>query len=238
MNLKNVIFGVSVAGAIAFGAAESAWAQSPYPLVKLNPSGTISYSPNYGNGSLEVPLKTASYNTKTLISLLNASTFASNIVFSVTSSNQIPSASYFLFDPDAGTLALTNNNGFYFPLAGSGYSFGSLEIDDSQLIGTYSLSATLSGSETDKTGFYFEFEDGADVSTEIHLYGTATLVWNYGAASGSVQKASLSVSMNGKSDNGSYVLQFFDGVTASFSASGSGSLADESITAVPFFYEY
>ena len=90
-------------------------------------------------------------------------------------------------------------------------------IDDSQLIGTYSLSTTLSGSETDKTGFYFEFEDGSDVPTEIHLYGTATLSWKYGAASGGVQTASLSVSMNGKSDNGSYVLDFFDGVTASFS---------------------
>ncbi len=238
MNLKNVIPGVFIVGILAIGPIKCAWAQSSYPLVKVSPSGTISYSPNYGNGSLEVPLKTASYNTKTLISLLNASAYASNIVFSVTSSNQIPLTSYFLFDPGEGTLALTNNNGFYFPLAGSGYHFGSMVIDDSQLIGTYSLSTTLSGSETDKTGFYFEFEDGSDVPTEIHLYGTATLSWKYGAASGGVQTASLSVSMNGKSDNGSYVLDFFDGVTASFSASGSGSLADESTDVVPFFYNY
>ncbi len=238
MNLKTVILGVAVAGAMAFGAAESASAQSPYPLVKVNLSGTISYSPNYGNQSLEVPLKTASYNNKTLISLLNASAYASNIIFSVTSSNQIPAGSSFLFDPDMGTLALTNNNGFYFPLTGPGYSFGFLEIDESQLIGTYSLGTTLAGSETDKTGFYFEFEDGADSSTEILLYGTATLTWKYGAANGAVQNASLSVSMNGKSDNGSFVLQFFDGVTASFSASGSGSLADESTTSVPFFTQF
>jgi hypothetical protein len=239
MNLKTVILGVSVAGAMAFGAVESALAQSPYPLVKVNLSGTVSYSPNYGNQSLEVPLKTASYNNKTLISLLNASAYASNIIFSVTSSNQIPAGSYFLFDPDAGTLALTNNSGFYFPLADAGYSFGSLEIDESQLIGTYSLNTTtLAGSETDKTGFYFEFEDGADSSTEILLYGTATLTWKYGAANGAVQSSSLSVSMNGKSDNGSFVLQFFDGVTAAFSASGSGSLADESTTSVPFFTQF
>ncbi len=126
--------------------------------MKVNLSGTVSYSPNYGNQSLEVPLKTASYNNKTLISLLNASAYASNIIFSVTSSNQIPAGSSFLFDPDAGTLALTNNSGFYFPLTGPGYSFGFLEIDESQLIGTYSLSATLAGSETDKTGFYFELK--------------------------------------------------------------------------------
>jgi hypothetical protein len=238
MNLKTVILGVSVAGAMVFGPAESASAQASYPLVKVNLSGTVSYSPNYGNQSLEVPLKTASYNNKTLISLLNASAYASNIIFSVTSSNQIPAGSSFLFDPDAGTLALTNNSGFYFPLTGPGYSFGFLEIDESQLIGTYSLSATLAGSETDKTGFYFEFEDGADSSTEILLYGTATLTWKYGAANGAIQNASLSVSMNGKSDNGSFVLQFFDGVTASFSASGSGSLADESTTSVPFFTQF
>jgi hypothetical protein len=237
LNMKTLIFSVAVTGAMVFGATKSAAALQPLSaLVKLSPSGTIYYSTN-SSQALSGPLIKVSYNTKTLIALLNASASASNAVFSVTSSNQIPSTSFFLFDPYAGTLALTNKGGFFFPLKGSGYDFGRLIINQYQLIGTYSLKSTLAGKETDRTSFYFDFSDGADLETSFKLYGAATLTWTYGAASGSTQTASVKVSMSGISDNGSQI-KGNEGVTASFSASGSGSVANEPTNAVPFFNAY
>lgn len=238
MKLKTFVFGATVAVAVAFSATKSAAEQSSYPLVKLNLSGTIAYSTNSVGGSLSGPLHTVSYNTKILIAMLNASTSASNQVYLATGKTQVPAGSYFLFDLSGGTLALTNNNGFYFPLQGSGYDFGRLVIDQYELVGTYSLNLKLAGSEMDKTSFYFEFSDGADLETAFRLYGTATLNWTYGAASGNTQKASVKVSMSGISEAGSYIQENYEGVTGSFSASGSGSVANEPTNFVPFFYEY
>ena len=244
LNLKTLIISAAAAGAMVVGATKSAAALQPLSQpVKLSPSGTIYYSTNSSQGSKSAPLIKVSYNTKTLITLLNASAPASNAVFSVTSSNRIPSTSFFLFDPYAGTLALTNKGGFFFPLkgsvmGGSDYDFGHLLINQYQLIGTYSLKSTSAGKETDRASFYFEFSDGADVETSLKVYGAATLTWTYGAASGNTQKASLSVSMSGVSDNGSQIQEAYEGVTGSFSASGSGSVANEPTNAVPFFNAY
>ena len=238
MKLKTFIFGAAVAVAVTFSATKSAAEQLSYPLVKLSLSGTIYYSTNSGKGSLSAPLIKVSYNTKTLIAMLNASASASNDVFTVTGKSLIPAGSYFLFDPYQATLAITNSNGFYFPLNGSGYDFGSLVINQYQLVGTYSLKPTLAGKETDKTSFYFEFSDGADFETAIKLFGTATLGWTYGAASGGNQKAGVKVAMSGISEAGSYIKQNYEGVTGSFSARGSGSVANEPTNFVPFFYGY
>lgn len=243
MNLKTAVLSASVAGAMVFGATKSALAQSPYPLVKLSISGTVSYSPNYQNGlSLEVPLKTASYNNDTLVSLLNASPSAANDIHTYTGTNQIPKSSYFLWDPSSDGLYITNKNGFFFPLNPNdgthNWDYGYLEINSSQLIGTYTVKTNLSGTETDRTGIYFYFDDGANYSTQIELYGTGTLNWTLGTATGNTQKATLSVSISGISDGGSSVLSDFEGVTASFSASGSGTLTNLDVSTVPIFYNY
>jgi hypothetical protein len=238
MNLKTLIISAVVAGAISVGATKSLAEQIPQLLVKLSLSGTVDYTTNSGKGSLSGPIKTVKYDTKSLINLLNASAFASNQVYLVTGKSLIPAGSYFLFDLFGGTLTLTNNNGFHFPLKGSGYDFGSLVINQYQLVGTYSLKSTLAGSETDKTSFYFEFSDGADNETAFKLFGTATLAWTYGAASGGTQKATVKVNMSGLSEAGSFINENYEGVTGSFSASGSGSSANEPTGFVPFFYEY
>ena len=44
--------------------------------------------------------------------------------------------------------------------------------------------------------------------------------------------------MNGISEAGSYIKENYEGVTRSFSASGSGSMANAPTYSVPFFYEY
>ena len=238
MNLKTLIISAAVAGVMAFGVTKSAAEQISHPLVNLSLSGTIYYSTNSAKGSLSGPLIKVSYSTKTLITILNASRNASNKLQSVTGTNQIPAGSTFLFDPYAGTLAFTNKNGFFFPLKGPGYDFGQLYINQYQLIGTYSLKSTLAGKETDEGSFYFEFSDGADLETSVKLYGAATLTWTYAAASGSTQQASLKVSLSGISDNGSQIQKDFEGVNTSFSASGSGSVANEPTNAVPFFITY
>ena len=237
MNLKTLIFSAAVAAAMALGMTKAAAEQLLYPVVTLSPSGTINYSTNSGKGSLSGPIKTVSYNTKTLITMLNASANASNEVFIVTGKSQIPAGSVFLFDLSNGTLALTNKNGFYFPLQGPGYDFGSLIISQYELIGTYSLKPTLAGSESDVTSFYFEFSDGADSETAFKLYGAANLGWTYGAASGGTQKSTVKVTLNGISDAGSSVKEY-NAVTGKFSAKGSGTQANAPTNAVPFFYVY
>ncbi len=238
MKPNKLLFGVALAGALAFGATAFAKTSPKYPLVTISLSGTVHYSPNYDDElSQEVPLKTVSYNTKTLIAMLNASSYATNKIHGVTGTNQIPTGSYFLWAPYEEELFLTNKNGFFFPLEGSGYDMGYLEVDEDHLIGTYSLNSVLAGTETDKTGIYFYFYDGAYYENEIETSGTATLNWTYGAASGGAQKATVSVAMSANSDEESYIYDY-DAVSASFSASGSGSLTNESTNSVPFFYKY
>jgi len=242
MNLTKLSLSAAIAGVIAVGAItpSAAAPSSYYPLVALNISGTLYSTTNSGQAQ-KIPLKTVSYTTASLIKLLNASTNATNFVQTATGTNQIPAGSYFLWDPYEDELFLTNKNGFFFPLKGSGYDLGYLEVDEYHLIGTYKYQSlfTLAGTETDKTGIYFYFSDGQSGFKDnvISTSGTATLNWTYGAASGGTQKATLSVTMAGNSDDGSYV-GGFEAVSTSFSASGSGSKANESTDYEPFFYEY
>lgn len=252
--MTKLILSAAVAGAIAFGATTSALAfTTNYPVATISLSGTVYYSPNYdGELSQQVPLKKVSYNNKTLIDLLNASSSASNIIFQVTTKTNIPSGSYFLFSPGDSQLYITNKNGFFFPLQSASYNyegppftatnylFGYLYVDAYQLVGTYNTSSTdYSGSETDKTGIYFYFENYANNNTYFELYGTGTLNWTYGKNSGLFHKTSLSLSMSGISEDESEVASYY-GVHAGFSASGSGSEANQLISTniVPFFYNF
>jgi hypothetical protein len=242
MNLTKMISSVAIAGAITCGLATSALSQSfsGYPLVKLSISGTLYFTTNSSNIQ-SVPLKKYSYTTQTLIDLLNASSTATNKMQTVAGTNQIPKGSYFIWDPDSDNLYLTNQNGFFFPLQGSGYQFGYLTVDENNLIGTVKYSSTwvLDGKETDKTGIFFYFGDGEyqDSDNEIELYGIATLTWTYGNVSAGSQKASLSVSMSGNGNNDCYI-DDFDAIPASFSASGSGTTASMPTDFQPFFYVY
>jgi hypothetical protein len=242
MNLTKMISSVAIAGAIICGLATSALSQSfsGYPLVKLSISGTLYFTTNSSNIQ-SVPLKKYSYTTQTLIDLLNASSTATNKMQTVAGTNQIPKGSYFIWDPDSDNLYLTNQNGFFFPLQGSGYQFGYLTVDENNLIGTVKYSSTwvLDGKETDKTGIFFYFGDGEyqDSDNEIELYGIATLTWTYGNVSAGSQKASLSVSMSGNGNNDCYI-DDFDAIPASFSASGSGTTASMPTDFQPFFYVY
>ena len=264
MNPIKIIFSVAISAAIALGAITSAKAASfsgypspiplpylippppassfsGYPLVKLNISGSLIYTTN-SSGAQKVPLKTLSYTTQTLINLLNASPTASNQIQTVTGTNQIPKGSYFIWDPGSVFgLYLTNNNGFFFPLEGSDYEFGYLQVGNQNLIGTVKYASTwaLNGTETDKTGIIFYFGDGPyqNSDNEIQLFGVANLKWTYGLPSGGNQKASVSVTMTGNGNNNCFVNDF-DAIPASFSASGSGSIASMPTGYQPFFFEY
>jgi hypothetical protein len=263
MNPTKMIFSVTISGAIALGAMTSAKASfsgqplvklpmtvpylitpssfSGYPLVKLNISGSLIYTTNLA-ATQKVPLKTLSYTTQTLINLLNASPTASNQIQTVTGTNQIPKGSYFIWDPgNVYGLYLTNNNGFFFPLEGSGYDFGYLEVANQNLIGTVKYASTwaLNGTETDSTGIIFYFGDGPyeNSDNKIELYGVAALNWTYGIPSGGNQKASVSVTMTGNGNNDCFVNDFA-AIPASFSASGSGSIASMPTDYQPFFFKY
>lgn len=237
--MTKLILSAAVAGAIAFGATSSVMAlPTVYPLVKLSISGTVYYTPNYDNElSQEVPLKKVSYSTSSLIALLNNSPYASNYVFIATGKTNIPSGSYFLWNPWDDSLLITNKNGFSFPMEGEGYDFGYLYVDYDNLIGTYKLASDYSGSETDKTGTYFYFYDGANFEDYIEVYGTATLNWSYGKYSGILQTVTLSTSMGGASEDGGETYGYENGGTT-FSASGSGTVHGAPIAQVPFFWYY
>jgi hypothetical protein len=246
MNLTKMILTVAVAGALALGAEISSQAASlPYPLVNISISGALYYTTNAPSGTnkptQKVPLVKYSYNNAALFKLLNASTNVTAKILSVTGQTNIPSGSTFVFDPYNEALWITNKNGFFFPLEGEGYDFGYLELDSENLIGTYKYSSllTLAGSEKDKTGTYFYFDDNQPGATETYLevYGNGTLTWSYGAAKNGVQKATLSVSITGNSEDESYY-NGYEAVHAAFSASGSGGKGDESTSDEPFFYEW
>jgi len=155
MKLKHMMLCAGLAAGMSFCAATPSAAISPYPLVPLSLSGTMYYCTNDGEKIMGAPINKVSFTTQSLISLLNASPFASNIIYLVTGKTKIPAGSSFLFDVWEENLIVTNQNGFSFPLYGNymysgtshSYDFGYLEIDDDMLIGTYSLNAkTLAGS--------------------------------------------------------------------------------------------
>jgi hypothetical protein len=249
MNLTKLISSAAIAAAIFFGSAAAAPAQtfSGYPLVKLNISGTYYFTANPTN-TQKVPLQKFTYNTQALINLLNASPNATNLIQMVThTTSQIPKGSYFLWDVAQEELYITNKNGFFFPLLSTNYGFhdfGYLAINETNLIGTvkYSSKVPLEGSETDKTGIEFYFNDGGDggpSKNQMHLFGVATLNWTYGKPAGGNQKASLSVKMSGNG-NGTDVdyLNNFNAIPTTFSASGSGSIASMPTDYQPFFTVY
>jgi hypothetical protein len=246
MNLTKLITSVAIAGAIIFGsaAATQAYTFSGYPLVKLSISGTYYYNTNSSNIQ-NVPLVKFTYNTQTLIDLLNASPEATNLLQTVAGTNQIPKSSYFLWDVAEEGLYITNKNGFFFPLlntnAAGFYNFGYLAINETNLIGTvkYSSKVPLEGSETDKTGMEFYFNDGGDGGpgrNNMDVFGVATLTWSYGKPSGTNQQASLSVKMSGNG-NGTDVdyLGNNNAIPQTFSASGSGSTTNMPTDFQPFF---
>ena len=74
MKLTQLVAAVALAAAFGLATARSMPIQlfSGYPLVKLNISGTFYYTTNSSN-TQKVPLKKVSYNSQTLINLLNAS---------------------------------------------------------------------------------------------------------------------------------------------------------------------
>jgi hypothetical protein len=246
MNLNKLITSAAIAGAIIFGRATTTQAQtfSGYPLVKLSISGTYYYNTNSSNVQ-NVPLKKFTYNTQTLIDLLNASPNATNMMQSVANTNQIPKGSYFLWDVSEEELYITNKNKFFFPLFSSsplpGYDFAHLVIAQDNLIGTvkYSSKVPLEGSETDKTGIEFYFNDGGDGGpgkNQMDLFGVATLNWTYGKPAGNSQKASLSVTMSGNGNGtGLDYIGNNNAIPTAFSASGSGSITNLPTDFQPFF---
>lgn len=215
------------------------------PWVSLNISGTIIYQGSSTTNAMksEATLKTLSFNTKSLIALYNASTNFQTILFGVTGTNQIPAGSYFVFDPWEENLFITNNNGFAFKLYGYDgptlYNFGNMEIGFNSnssgygsLIGSCSINTnTFAGSEQDQSAISFYFYDGN--GNEFASYGNETLNWHYDAASGGVQKASLSISAQ---PSGWYAyVNDNQAITKGMKISGSGSSTIYSLDGVPFF---
>jgi hypothetical protein len=106
------------------------------------------------------------------------------------------------------SLIVTNKNGFSFTLVGydsvatTNYDYGFLNIDQVNLIGSYSQNdSTRAGSESDLTGIEFYFSDGN--GNQLDDFGNGSLTWSFGKVSGGVQKTTLSVNFtapNGFSD--------------------------------------
>jgi hypothetical protein len=193
-----------------------------FPLVKLTVSGTVSYnaaSPADNGKTTKSALTKVSITSKSLISLLTNSLAVTSTLMDVTGTNQIPAGSYFLFDlnnsfydPGIGLsvtpLIVTNINGFSFTLAGydavasTNYDYGYLNIDEQNIIGSYSQNdITGAGSESDLTGIEFSFNDGN--GNQLDDFGNGVMTWSFGAVSGGVQKTTLSINFpapNGFSD--------------------------------------
>jgi hypothetical protein len=239
MKITRMLLCGAIAGAVAFASTNKASAVQYLPLVKVNISASITYQgPTTDNGTVtKVTVKKVSGNTKALIALLNASpTFQAALTneFGSVSSNQVPSGSYFVYDPYEEELIITNKNGFSFNLDSnnSGRDFGYLDFDDDVLFGSYSINDTTgAGSENDTTGIYFYLYDYN--GNYIESYGTGTFKWKYGAVSGGDQKMTLSVSLK---PNGYYAeVDGNEGLVTSGSISGSGTATLPTLDE-PFYY--
>jgi hypothetical protein len=223
-----------------------------FPPVKLTVSGTVSYnaaSPADNGKTTKSALTKVSITTKSLISLLTNSPTVISTLMDVTGTNQIPAGSYFvydlntnnvLYDPNFGTpgeegeevmaLIVTNKNGFSFTLAGydsvaaANYDYGFLNIDQVNLIGSYSQNDTTgAGSESDLTGIEFYFNDGN--GNQLDDYGNGVMTWSFGKVStNSVQKTTLSVNFpapNGCNDIVNYNAAIAQNVKCSGKATGN-----------------
>jgi hypothetical protein len=193
----------AIVATMAF-ATSMAFATTPYlPSPQVNISGSVIYlASTTNNGTTSKgTLKTVSFNTKSLIALLNASSAVQSTLSDLGLPPQIPAGSYFIFDMDNEGLIITNKNGFSFtlyaydPVTSSYYDYGYLDFYEDALFGSYSLNDTTgAGSEQDQTGVEFYFWDGNSNELEPE-YGNGAFNWTFGAVSGSLQKASVSVSM-------------------------------------------
>lgn len=231
-----VVTTMTFATSMAFAAIVS---DSPSPEVNI--SGTIAYQASKAtNGVIsEATVKTISFNTKSLIALLNASTNVQITLTNLGLPNQIPPGSYFVFNVYNEELTITNKNGFSFPLEGAYgeddyYDYGYLDFDIN--VSSYSLNTTTgAGKEQDQIQypeFYFDDGNGNEI---YNYYGTGTLNWTYGAASDGAQKASVTVSLQPSADeaevNGNYVA-----AAKVMNISGSGSATISSHVGEPFSY--
>jgi hypothetical protein len=222
--------------------AYNAKAQVSFPLVKLTISGTVSYnaaSPVDNGKTTKSALTKVSITTKSLIGLLNASPAVTSTLLDVTGTNQIPAGSYFLFDLNNSfydpvfelsviPLIVTNINGFSFTLAGfdsvasTNYDYGYLNIDEQNIIGSYSQNDTTgAGSESDLTGIEFFFNDGN--GNQLDDYGNGVMTWSFGKVStNSVQKTTLSVNFsapNGFND----IVNYNTAIAQNVKCSGKGT---------------
>jgi hypothetical protein len=238
MKLTKILLSAAVAGAMAF-AASKASAVTTFPMVKLSLSGNLTYSvetaTTNGTAIKSSPFKTVSFNSQKLIDLLNTSpTFVAALTnqFHSTLSNSVPDGSYFVWDINNEKLIITNKDGFSFNLDNnlSGDDFGELQWFRQYLTGTWSKNATTdAGSEDDRTGVYFYFNDLN--GNEMECYGEAELHWSYAPMSAGSQKTTLSASMSGAS----YYGQVNNNEAApTFHAAGSGTATDP-VSQNPFY---
>jgi hypothetical protein len=212
-------------------ATPTASAAEAYPMIPVAISGTFDYTTN------NTTMQRVSFSNKSYIALLNASTAAVASIQLVTGKDKIPAGSQIAFNPDnGGSLAITNVNGFNFPLNGSqggGYSYGYLEPNHSYFHGAYNK---VSGKETDVTGFVLSLFDGNNF--QISLYSEGSMSWTYGLVHNDFLKATLRIKASGSGyqsvggvDGGG------DGIITSFSLSGSGS-ASEPTSSIPYYNNY
>lgn len=227
--LTTIVAALAFATSMAF--ATTTVATNDLPWVPVNISGSITYLST--NSATKGTLKTISFNTKSLITLLNASPSVTNTLNYATGVNQIPAGSYLVWDINDSSIFVTNKNGFAFNLQGyapSYYDWGYLTPgnyynypNNGMQVGSYSFKSTGAGSEQDLTiaNFYFDDNNGNEISS----YGNGTLNWNFGASNGAtnnaVQTASVTVKMQ---PAGWYAYVNGDpGVPKNMSISGSGS---------------
>ena len=210
--------------------AMPAQAIDSYPSIPVSISGTISYTPD------GITMRKASFASKPFIALLNASTAAIASIQLVTGKDKIPPGSQLVFNPANQSLAITNKDGFNFPLngpQGGGYSYGYIDIDRETLYGAYN---NISGKETDVTGYLIYLTD--DNGFQVSVFSEGSMNWIYGPIHSGSRKATLSVKASGSGYN-SYGEEGGEdnSVVTSFFLSGSGS-ADESTDNVPFYSTY
>jgi len=232
MKSIKTLFCAATIGAMAL--STNAFADGPVILARLNLSGTITVNTNVsgttrGSTTSLKPYK-LSFNTRNIVSLLNASTnFQAWLLYQTGSISNLPATTTFAYDiynyfiwavlPKGSPLTNVLMQGFD---SATNYDFF-VQMDIDQMSSTFSLNTiTGGGSEQDQLSqWIIEINDNMPVPTVIYAEGQMNLNWSASPVKNETQKLTVSANFSG---SGSSILKGWLG-TDTVKASGSGTAA-------------
>ena len=223
---------LSLAGSVMAGS-------TPYSTLSL--SGLFIYNTNsvVNTNAATMNSLQATFTSKNLIELLNASPTVSNIVAHSTGSNSIPAGSFLLFRPDFASddVVVTNKSGFSFVLDGrdpiTNFRYHIARITaSSAIVSSFSRNTnSLSGKETDNMGAHISFNDYN--GTDFNVSSLAIVKWNVSSVFAGSLPVTVTMSFTDWGDATFHGYDAYAKVTANANGKGHELVSDGQF---PFYF--